>query len=101
MECDRVKEDYTMTNELLNDLEKLAAHNMLPLERRLCDTAIWFHRNKGCVPIEDLGKRLEFAEKTIDIMLELFALTLDRMQRLEGKGKSPNLYLPNGIRLRG
>ena len=95
-----MKENYEITEQLLNDLEKIASMNMLPLERRLCDTAIWFHRNKDRVPREDLAKRLDFMEKTLEIFIELAALLVDRTQRLEGKGKDTPLWLPSNIKLR-
>lgn len=96
-----MKEDYTITEQLLNDLEKMSAANMLPLEQRLCDTAIWFHRNKDRVPREDLAKRLDFMEKTLEIFIELAALLVDRTQRLEGKGRDTPLWLPSNINVSG
>ena len=95
-----LKENYEITEQLINDLEKMASNGMLPLERRLCDTAVWFHRNRHHVPREDLAKRLDFLEKTLDIFLEMFALTLERMQKTEGRNKSEQLWLPNGMRVR-
>ena len=94
MESEAVKEDYTVTEQLLCDLEKLTAVKMLPLERRLCDTAVWFHRNRGDVPRDNLAKRLDFSEKTLDIFIELVAMLVERLQGLEGHGKSESLWLP-------
>jgi hypothetical protein len=86
------------TPQLINQLEDLATNSMLPLERRLVDTAVWFHKNKDRLPKEDVPRRLEFLEKSFDIFLELVALTLQRMQTVEGR-KGSSLYLPRGITL--
>jgi hypothetical protein len=87
---------------LIKQIEEIASRTDLPFEKRLMDTAVWFHKNKDQVPREDLPKRLDFMEKTLDIMLELVAMSLERMQEAE---KSPlassSLYLPNGITMTG
>lgn len=83
-----------ITSQLINELEKMASNSMLPFERRLIDTAVWFHKNRDRLPREDLGKRVDFLEKTLDIVLELFALALDRQQRNEGRPKDNPLWMP-------
>ena len=92
--------DYT-TEQLINKLEHLSEDNELPLERRLINTAVWFHRNKDRIPPEALDKKIEFMEKSMDIMIELFALTVERMQKVESHGTSASLWLPNGISMKG
>ena len=86
-----------ITEGLINQLEHLSTETRLPLEKRLVDTAVWYHKNKDRIPREDLGKRLDFMEKTFDIFLEMIAMSVDRTQMLEGRGRSENLWLPNGI----
>lgn len=92
--------DFT-TSQLIDQLERLSEDNALPLERRLINTAVWFHKNKDRIPREALDKRVDFLEKTLDIFIELTALTVDRMQIMEGRHKSESLWLPNGISASG
>lgn len=96
-----MRDNHEITEQLLNDLESIRQDGMLPLERRLMDTAIWFHRNKDRVPREDLPKRLDFMEKTLDIFLEMVALATERLQGVEGRPKSENLWLPGRMSVRG
>jgi hypothetical protein len=84
---------------LIKQLEDVAGRTDLPLERRLVDTAVWFHKNKGRIPAENLGKRVDFMEKTLDIMLELVALSIERIHKTEGRHSA--LYLPSGMSMRG
>lgn len=88
----------SLTEQLINKLEKISSEAHLPLEQRLIDTAVWFHKNKKHLPKNDPEKRLEFIEKMLDIQLEMMAMLIDRMQKNEGRLKSGNLWLPNGAR---
>lgn len=83
------------TDQLIGQLERIKTDSLLPLERRLFDTAIWFHRNAPRIPEENLKARLDFVSKTLDIVLELIALTCERMQRTE-TGRKQNLWTPVG-----
>lgn len=83
------------TDNLIRQLEEISENTLLPLEKRLINTAVWFHKNKD--RISDPMKKIEFMEKTLDIVLELFALMAQRMQTVEGRGKSASLWLPNGM----
>jgi|TARA_R110000824_G_scaffold11785_7_gene51755 hypothetical protein len=87
-----------ITNELINKLEQISDSTHLPLEQRLMDTAIWFHRNKD--EISDIPKKVEFLTKTLDIFLELTAMIVDRQQQVEGRRKSAALWLPRGMEAR-
>lgn len=87
--------------DLLKEIETISEQTHLPFERRLMDTAVWFHKSKERIPHDDVFKRLEFTEKTLDITLELFAMCLQRMQQVEGRPKSANLWLPSGMQARG
>lgn len=88
-----------ITAQLLNELDQLAHNGLQPYEQRLIDTALWFHRNKDRIPRDDIVKRCEFIETTLDIVLELFALQLRRQQQLEGRPRSSPLWLPTGMRV--
>lgn len=84
-----------MSNEAaVRELERIAQRVHLPLEKHLLDTAIWFHKNKGKIPTENLKERVAFLEKSLDIFLDLAALTMQRIQRVENRPKSPSLYIP-------
>ena len=88
------------TDSLIRQLEQIQENTLLPLERRLMQTALWFHKNKD--RISDPLRKIEFMEKTLDITLELMALTVQRMQEVEGRGgKSANLWLPAGMNVSG
>ena len=72
-----------------------------PLEQRLADLTVWFYRNRKAVSPDNLHMRMKLAEDVLWIMLEVVALTMDRLQELEHKGKSEHLWIPNGIRVEG
>lgn len=82
------------TEALLQQLEKIDAQAHLPLERRLIETAVWFHRNQPRIPDQDLKRRLDFTEKSLDILLEILGMTIERIQELEGRSASSSLWLP-------
>lgn len=97
-----MRQEQTFTPQLIDKLDHiLNTGGHLPLERRLIDTAIWFHRNKPRLAKENVTGRLEFLEKTCDILIELSALATERMQAVEGRGKHATLWLPKGISKRG
>lgn len=89
----------TDMSDLIKKAEEISARTELPYERRLVDTAVWFIKNKDRIPREDLPKRCDFLEKTLEITLELFALSLDRQHKIEGRSQS--LWLPNGMKVSG
>ncbi len=70
-------------------------------EKRLTEWAVWFHQNKPRVPKDDIRKRMDFQEKTIDGLIELLAIAAEDIRTLEGRAKSPNLWLPNGVQITG
>lgn len=90
-----------ITENLIRQLEELRTASHMPLEKRLIDTAVWYHRNKDSLPEENVKARLEFLEKTFDIFLELVAMQVERMQIMEGRPKSQSLWLPAGMRVSG
>lgn len=84
------------TPQAIDELEKLAARQGNPLEKRLIETAVWYYRNKPRLAQENVMGRLEFLERMSEIMLETFALVTDRMQRVEGtRVGHPALWLPH------
>jgi len=86
-----------ITNELIKKLEQISTETSLPLEKRLIDTAVWFHNNKDRIPRENALNRLDFLEKTMDIFLEMIAMNVDRMRMAEGRKGGSSLWLPNGM----
>jgi hypothetical protein len=89
------------TKKMIDELEDMANDVALPFEKRLIQTAVWFHRNKDRIPRENVPQRLDFLEKTMDIMLELMALSLDRMQNVENRRKSSILWTARGMDVHG
>lgn len=90
-----------ITEQLINKLEHLNNETRLPLEKRLIETAVWFHRNKDRIPRENLVSRVDFLEKTLDIFLEMTAMLVERAQLVEGRSKSESLWLPRGMNAGG
>ena len=86
-----------MTKQLLDKLEQMSTETAGPLEKRLIDTALWFHKNKDRIPRNNVEARCDFLMKTLDIHLELVALLVQRLERVEGRRHSP-LWTPAGIR---
>ena len=88
------EEDRYLTKELINKIDGISQEGMQPLNRRLMDLAVWFHKHRGDIPEGAVQKRLEFHEKMLDTMLEMIALWIN--QDINCK-KSESLWLPNGI----
>ena len=88
------EQDRYLTKELINKIEDISQEGMQPLNRRLMDLAVWFHKHRRDIPEDDLAKRLEFHEKMLDTMLEMIALWIN--QDINSK-KSESLWLPSGI----
>ena len=88
-----------INDSLIRKLEEISTETHLPLEQRLIDTAIWYHKNRERIPSENLKSRLDFTEKAFDIMLEMIAMLVNRMQLAEGRPKSRSLWMPNGMKV--
>lgn len=71
------------------------------LETRITEWGLWFHENKDRIPPENIRRRCDFLEKAVDGCLELIAIATKDIQTLEHRDKSPNLWLPNGVSLKG
>ena len=87
--------------KLIHELEGIAKNVTLPLERRLIDTAVWFHQNKDRIPVDNLGAKVEFLTKSLDIALELIAMLSERLHQAEHRQVSERLYLPKGVNISG
>lgn len=87
------------TEKLIEELYHNAQVAERPLEQRLADTAAWFFNNKDRIPAMDLAKRCEFLTKTCLLLIEICALSTDRIHQAEGK--SSNLWLPRGVNASG
>lgn len=87
----------TDVSDLLKNLDEIKKQTNLPLERRLLDTALWFHKNKDHIPRENVNARIDFLEKAFDCHLEMMVMYLDRMQEVEGRKQGSSLWLPNGM----
>lgn len=84
-------------NALLKDLESIATNGAQPFEKRLVDTAVWFHKNLDRIPKDNLSARMDFLEKSMDITLELLAMSLERIHSTENRQASERLWLPRGM----
>lgn len=84
-------------DNLIKEMEEIAGRTGLPLERRLMDTAIWFHRNWPTMDEANVYRRIEFLGKALDIMIEMNAMLVERLHEAESRRKSPTLYTPRGI----
>tara|TARA_Y100000310_G_scaffold255351_1_gene262748 strand:+ start:2601 stop:2888 length:288 start_codon:yes stop_codon:yes gene_type:complete len=86
-----------MTSQMLDRLNAMSTETAEPLEKRLVDMAVWFHKNKDRIPRGAVETRCDFLEKSLDITLELVALLVQRLEFVEGRRHSP-LWTPSGIR---
>ena len=86
-----------MTTELLDRLNAMSTETAQPLEKRLVDMAVWFHKNKDRIPRNNVEAKCDFLTKSLDIHLELMALLVQRIELAEGRRGSP-LWLPAGIK---
>ena len=87
------KADSATVESLIRQLEQRAQNTALPLEKRIQDTAIWWFRNQGRIGRENVQERLRFIEKTLEIFIEIMALSLDRIQHAE-RFPSANILMP-------
>ena len=83
--------------DLLKNLDAIREQTNLPFERRLLDTALYFHKNKDSIPRANLQARVDFFEKVMDCYLEMMVMCLDRMQEVEGRKQGTSLWLPKGM----
>jgi hypothetical protein len=90
-----VSTEDTLIDELLHNARVSGNH---VLERRMADLAIWYYKNKGSIPRDNLAARQAFLEKALWILLEIQALTL---QRVRQSRPGSNLFVPNGMLVTG
>jgi|SRR5215510_2472634 len=72
-----------------------------PLEQRMADLTVWFYRNKTQIDPMNLQKRQQLLEDGFWIMLEVFALLVERQNDNEFAKRSKALWLPNGLKVEG
>jgi len=90
-----------MSNEsvLIDELHHNArASGNQVLERRLADLSVWYHMNKTRIARDNLAARQAFLEKALWIQIEMNALLLERIRKLNAKS---GLWLPNGMLIDG
>ena len=80
----------TLISELMHNA---AVSGNQTLERRLADTAVWFHHHKHDIARDNLAARQAFLEKAMWIMLEIEALMLERIR----SSNKNALWLPTGM----
>lgn len=71
------------------------------LERRLADTAVWFHNNKSRVPRDNLAARQAMLETALWTLVEVQALMTERLHELESIKTGSKLWLPRGMKVNG
>lgn len=91
----------TTSDNMIRELEEIAGRTNLPLERRLMDTAVWFHKNWPTMDEGDVYRRIQFLGKALDIMIEMNAMLIERLHEAEQRRRSPSLYTPRGLALVG
>lgn len=69
------------------------------MERRITEWATWYHANKKRIPPENLKKRCDFLELSIDGLLELLAIATKDIQNIEHRRGQKRLILPQGTTL--
>lgn len=70
-------------------------------EKRVAEWYKWWFDSAKDIDKSDIAKRQAHIEKCWDGLWEVFALVMRDIQRLEHREKSPSLYLPRGMTIRG
>lgn len=87
--------EQTLIEELMHNAQ--VSGNQV-LERRLADVSVWFYKNHKGLDTDNLAARQRFLEKGFWCLLEINALTLERMRKM---GASSGLWLPKGLMMEG
>lgn len=87
-----------LINELMHNAQ---ISGNKPLEQRLADTTVWFYKNMGRIPRDNLAGRQAFLEKALWILLEINALATERIHELEGMKAGTSLWMPRGVSVNG
>lgn len=72
-----------------------------PLERRLADLTIWFHKNRATIDQLNLAAKQVFMEKAMWVLIETLALTVERLHVLENERKPGRLWTVRGLSVSG
>lgn len=67
----------------------------------VADLGKWYFEHKGQIPKDNLAKRIDFLETAIMNLVNCLTFLVRDNQALEQRAKSPSLYLPKGMSLRG
>ena len=87
--------EHVLIEELMHNAN--ASGNQV-LERRLADVSVWFYKNHKQLETDNLAARQRFLEKGFWCLLEINALTLERIRKM---GASSGLWLPKGLMMQG
>lgn len=68
-------------------------------DERFVELVKWWRFHRSTLPPEDLRKRCDFLETMCTNLLELFAMTTEDIEGLEGARRK--LYLPRSVEVRG
>jgi hypothetical protein len=71
------------------------------LDKRITEWALWYHQTVMQVPRENVAKRLDHLQKSVDGCLELLALAAKDLQFLERRDPLRKLWLPAGMQMNG
>lgn len=86
--------DALRFTHIIKELENRQKNSSHPLEKRLLETTLWYHKNLPNIPKDNLRMRLDFLEKYCDCMIENFAWMIERIQE---KNNPAKLWLPQGM----
>ena len=75
------KADPFRVQEAIRRIEEAAVSH--PLEKLICDMAVWWFKNQPRIADENIPKRVAFLEKTLEMYMEALALTVSRLQHAE------------------
>lgn len=88
-------------DQFIDELMHNAQVSGRTLERRLADLTVWFYKNRGDVPRDNLAARQALLEKAMWISLEVGALLAERIHELEGQRAGAHLWTPKGVAVNG
>lgn len=61
------------------------------LDREAVDIGVWYVNNKNRIPTNNLEARLNFLEKTLDVLINIILLSTKDIKNLEGRGDVFNI----------
>lgn len=82
-------------SRVMDRLEAAAKNADGPLEERIANSAVWWYKNKGLIPRDNLTKRLDFQEEMITLLFDILVMVTER-QNVQGASK---LLRPRAVML--